>query len=214
MNRLRSYWIGLRASLWFVPSLIVLASMGAAVLMTETDGRVGLELATHWPRLFGASADASRGIGIGIGIGIGSMLQFVLDHDRIVRLAAATGAFVAAGSPVIDLSGSDAPTQDDARRLRGWAKPRAPAHSGAGRQPSACSSWSMWRSRRCAGHQRPDHRPHVHRPARRALGVAGLAAFSRPAPHGLEAAAGDRAGARLYRHREAGPGPHRGPQPG
>ena len=51
-----------RASLWFVPSLIVLASMGAAVLMTETDGRVGLELATHWPRLFGASADASRAI--------------------------------------------------------------------------------------------------------------------------------------------------------
>ena len=62
MNRLRSYWIGLRASLWFVPSLIVLASMGTAVLMTETDGRVGLELATHWPRLFGASADASRAI--------------------------------------------------------------------------------------------------------------------------------------------------------
>ena len=62
MNRLRSYWIDLRASLWFVPSLIVLASMGAAVLMTETDGRVGLELATHWPRLFGASADASRAI--------------------------------------------------------------------------------------------------------------------------------------------------------
>ena len=60
MNRLRSYWIDLHASLWFVPSLIVLASMGAAVLMTETDGRVGLELATHGPRLFGASADASH----------------------------------------------------------------------------------------------------------------------------------------------------------
>ena len=117
MNQLRSYWIDLRASLWFVPSLIVLASMGAAVLLTETDGRVGMELATHWPRLFGASADADASRGIGIG----SMLQFALDHDRIVRLAAATGAFVAAGSPVIELSGSDAPTQDDARRLRGWA---------------------------------------------------------------------------------------------
>ena len=115
MNQLRSYWIDLRASLWFVPSLIVLASMGAAVLMTETDGRVGMgmELATHWPRLFGASADASRSISID------SVLHFALDHDRIVRLAAATGAFVAAGSPVIELSGSEAPTQDDARRLRG-----------------------------------------------------------------------------------------------
>lgn len=275
MNRLRSYWTGLRASLWFVPSLIVLASMVAAVLMTETDGRVGPELAARWPRLFGASADASRAIlaaiatsmvtvagvvfsitivalsltstqysprvlrnfmrdrptqvvlGVFMGIfayclivlrtvrgadhgdfipslavlagmayalagvalliyfihhvaqsiqaasileriardtaraidtmfpqGIGrpladdpalapelprtwtavradqdgyvtgidsdSVLQFALDHDRIVRLAAATGAFVAAGSPVIELSGSGAPDPDDARRLRGW----------------------------------------------------------------------------------------------
>ena len=68
------------------------------------------------------------------GIDSDSVLQFALDHDRIVRLAAATGAFVAAGSPVIELSGSDAPTQDDARRLRGWAKPGAPAHGGAGRE--------------------------------------------------------------------------------
>ena len=54
------------------------------------------------------------------GIDSDSVLQFALDHDRIVRLAAATGAFVAAGSPVIELNGSDAPTQDDARRLRNW----------------------------------------------------------------------------------------------
>lgn len=39
MNRLLTFWTAPRASLWFVPSLIVLT----AVLMTETDGRVGLE---------------------------------------------------------------------------------------------------------------------------------------------------------------------------
>ena len=273
MTRLRSFWIGLRASLWFVPSLIVLGSMLAAVLMSETDGRVGLELATRWPRLFGASADASRailaaiatsmvtvagvvfsitivalsltstqysprvlrnfmrdrptqvvlGVFMGIfayclivlrtirgadygdfipslavlagmvyalagvalliyfihhvaqsiqaasilarishdtagaierlfpqdigqppadqamaplprawtavradqdgyvtGIDSDSVLQFAKDRDCIVRLAVATGAFVVAGSPVIELSGTDLLADGDARRLRGW----------------------------------------------------------------------------------------------
>ena len=275
MTRLRSFWIGLRASLWFVPSLIVLGSMLAAVLMSETDGRVGLELATRWPRLFGASADASRailaaiatsmvtvagvvfsitivalsltstqysprvlrnfmrdrptqvvlGVFMGIfayclivlrtirgadygdfipslavlagmvyalagvalliyfihhvaqsiqaasilarishdtagaieklfpqnigqppaydqamapplprawtavradqdgyvtGIDSESVMQFAVEQDRIVRLAVATGAFVVAGSPVIELSGTDPLADDDAQRLRGW----------------------------------------------------------------------------------------------
>lgn len=54
MNRLRSLWIGLRASLWFVPSLIM--------LMTETEKRVGPELVKRWPRLLGASAVGTRAI--------------------------------------------------------------------------------------------------------------------------------------------------------
>ena len=273
MTRLRSFWIDLRASLWFVPSLIVLGSMVAAVLMTETDGRVGLELVKRWPRLFGASADASRailaaiatsmvtvagvvfsitivalsltstqysprvlrnfmrdrptqvvlGVFMGVfayclivlrtirgadygdfipslavlagmvyalvgvalliyfihhvaqsiqaasilarishdtagaierlfpqdigqppadqamaplprawtavradqdgyvtGIDSDSVLQFAKDRDCIVRLAVATGAFVVAGSPVIELSGTDLLADGDARRLRGW----------------------------------------------------------------------------------------------
>lgn len=117
----------------------------------------------------------------GIGIDSDSVLQFALDHDRIVRLAAATGAFVAAGSPVIELSGSDAPTQDDARHLRNWAKPGAPAHGGAGRgiRPAAAGRWGARGA--VARHQRPDHRLHVHRPARRALGR--LASRRFPDPH-------------------------------
>lgn len=59
---MRSLWLRLSGSLWFLPSLIVLSSMLAAGLLTETDGRFGLELASRWPRLFGASADASRAI--------------------------------------------------------------------------------------------------------------------------------------------------------
>lgn len=62
MIRLRSIWIRLSSSLWFLPSLIVVTSMLVAGLLIETDGRVGLELTSRWPRLFGASAGASRAI--------------------------------------------------------------------------------------------------------------------------------------------------------
>lgn len=62
MSRMRSLWLRLSGSLWFLPSLIVLNSMLAAALLTETDGHFGLDLALRWPRLFGASADASRAI--------------------------------------------------------------------------------------------------------------------------------------------------------
>lgn len=62
MSRLRGIWLKLSGSLWFLPSAIVLGSMLMAALMTETDGRVGVELASRWPRAFGASADASRAI--------------------------------------------------------------------------------------------------------------------------------------------------------
>lgn len=50
----------LRASLWFVPTLVVALSIIAAVTLVETDALVGLQLAESWPRLFGASAAGSR----------------------------------------------------------------------------------------------------------------------------------------------------------
>ncbi len=60
MNRLWLAWLRLRGSLWFVPSVLVLSSIVAAVLLVEAQGRFGDSLAQEWPRIFGAGADGSR----------------------------------------------------------------------------------------------------------------------------------------------------------
>jgi uncharacterized membrane protein len=56
---IRDYLLG---TLWFVPSLIVLASIALAVGMVELSSRVDDEALANWPRVFGASADSSRSI--------------------------------------------------------------------------------------------------------------------------------------------------------
>ncbi len=60
MNGISEIWHHLRSSLWFVPTLIVLASMAAAVGLVEAHGWLGTDLPQRWPRLFGASAEGSR----------------------------------------------------------------------------------------------------------------------------------------------------------
>jgi uncharacterized membrane protein len=60
MNRLTIGWQALRASFWFVPGLVVLASMAAAVILIEFNGWKTQELSDWSPRLFGAGADGSR----------------------------------------------------------------------------------------------------------------------------------------------------------
>lgn len=50
----------LGASFWFVPALLVIASMAVAVLLVELDLAGARELAEWSPRLFGASAEGSR----------------------------------------------------------------------------------------------------------------------------------------------------------
>ncbi|MDQ3058889.1 MAG: DUF2254 domain-containing protein [Pseudomonadota bacterium] len=62
MNRLQAWWIGLRASLWFVPGLIVAASLAGAAALVEAQGWIDDEAAQAWPRLLGASAEGSRGM--------------------------------------------------------------------------------------------------------------------------------------------------------
>jgi uncharacterized membrane protein len=51
-------WMRLRASFWFTPAVIVLASMAVAALLVQVDP--GSELAEWSPRLFGAGASGSR----------------------------------------------------------------------------------------------------------------------------------------------------------
>ncbi|MEO6594905.1 MAG: DUF2254 domain-containing protein [Planctomycetota bacterium] len=63
MNRLGTLWESLRSSLWFVPALIVAASVGLAILLVDLESmRDWSSLADRWPMLFGGGADACRGL--------------------------------------------------------------------------------------------------------------------------------------------------------
>jgi uncharacterized membrane protein len=55
-------WLEIRSSLWFVPSLLVLASIALGAALVEIDARFAPDLAERWPRLFGAGAEGSRGM--------------------------------------------------------------------------------------------------------------------------------------------------------
>ena len=62
MARLTTFFISLRSSLWFVPTLIVIGSAVLAVGLIEIDYRIGHRLLADLPRLFGAGAEGSRGM--------------------------------------------------------------------------------------------------------------------------------------------------------
>ncbi len=63
MSQLRQLWEHLRSSLWFVPALLVLGGIVLALGLIEAESFVEREqLTTHWPRLFGAGAEGSRGM--------------------------------------------------------------------------------------------------------------------------------------------------------
>lgn len=62
MNRLRSFWLTLNGSLWFVPGLLVLIGVAAALLLVELHPVLDGGLARDWPRLFGAGAEGARGM--------------------------------------------------------------------------------------------------------------------------------------------------------
>ena len=59
LQRLLTY---LRASLWFVPALMVLGAVIIALSLIEADSRLNREMLAEWPRLFGASAEGARNI--------------------------------------------------------------------------------------------------------------------------------------------------------
>ena len=60
MHRLRSLWLNLRDSLWFLPTLIVCAGIALALLLVEFDAVFDVDFAQRWPRVFGAGAEGSR----------------------------------------------------------------------------------------------------------------------------------------------------------
>lgn len=62
MNKLKFLWSNLRASFWFLPSLIVAGSAVLAVGLIDVDSTEGRGWMADWPRLFGAGAAGARGM--------------------------------------------------------------------------------------------------------------------------------------------------------
>ncbi|TWU30488.1 DUF2254 domain-containing protein [Bythopirellula polymerisocia] len=62
MNRFRQIWSNLRSSFWFMPSMIVVASIALAAVLIEADSAVSNQWLAQWPRLFGAGAEGARGM--------------------------------------------------------------------------------------------------------------------------------------------------------
>ena len=60
MSRLRLWWDSLLYTLWFVPSLMMVAGALLAVAMVIASGHVDDEVLARWPRVFGADAGSSR----------------------------------------------------------------------------------------------------------------------------------------------------------
>jgi uncharacterized membrane protein len=60
LNRIRKYFVGLKASLWFLPSLMVFGAMVLAISMVELDHRLEVEIEEEGPRFFGASSEGAR----------------------------------------------------------------------------------------------------------------------------------------------------------
>ncbi|NQV25902.1 MAG: DUF2254 domain-containing protein [Rhodopirellula sp.] len=62
MNRFSHFWNHLRSSFWFMPSMIVVASIVLAAILIEADYAVSNQWLAQWPRLFGSGAEGSRGM--------------------------------------------------------------------------------------------------------------------------------------------------------
>ncbi len=62
VNPLKTLWVSIRSSLWFVPTIIVAVSILLAVGLVEADKHLELKWAERFPLLFGAGADGSRGM--------------------------------------------------------------------------------------------------------------------------------------------------------
>lgn len=62
MVKLQQRWKELRASFWFVPSLIILGAIALALGLIEAESLGASEALADWPRLFGVGAEGSRGM--------------------------------------------------------------------------------------------------------------------------------------------------------
>ncbi len=92
MHQLKQLWNNVHSSLWFLPSLIVAASVALAMALIELDLSVSDKLLAKWPRLFGAGAEGARGM---LSTIAGSMMSVVgvTFSMTLVALALASSQF-------------------------------------------------------------------------------------------------------------------------
>ena len=62
MVRLQQLWEDLRASFWFVPSLIILVMIALAIGLIEAESLITSQTLADWPRLLGAGVEGARGM--------------------------------------------------------------------------------------------------------------------------------------------------------
>ncbi len=62
LNRITQFWYDLRASLWMVPGLMIVASIATALALIEIDSTIKADWLDAFPRVFGLGADGSRGM--------------------------------------------------------------------------------------------------------------------------------------------------------
>lgn len=85
-------WSYLRASFWFVPSLLVLGCILLAIGLVEVDTAAGEDWLDRWPRLFGAQADGARSMVSTIATAMMSVVG-VTFSITLVALALASSQF-------------------------------------------------------------------------------------------------------------------------
>jgi len=62
MNKLKQWWSDINSSLWFVPTLMVIAAMVLAYVLVLIDVSINHDWVSEYPLLFGAGADGARGM--------------------------------------------------------------------------------------------------------------------------------------------------------
>ena len=62
MNLATRIWESLRSSFWFIPSLLTFGAVLLAFALIGVDTLLGKSMLRHWPLLFGAGAEGSRGV--------------------------------------------------------------------------------------------------------------------------------------------------------
>ncbi|MEO8741228.1 MAG: DUF2254 domain-containing protein [Casimicrobiaceae bacterium] len=62
LDKIKSYLVAIRSSLWFVPTVMVGGAAVLAFALVETDKHYQFKWATPYPLLFGAGAEGSRGM--------------------------------------------------------------------------------------------------------------------------------------------------------